>query len=164
VVNIARRAGVAVGNVHYHFGSRDKVLCEMLEALFAEYRGSMGRAAAAHRTFFPAFEASVRAYLDYLHRYPALMRLEEESRLYYPKLYKRNVAAFLTETSDAVREATRQGDLRAMNRGEGAVVAHLLMGMLHFVDHLIQKPGHPADEAIVTACVRFVRHGLNVRS
>ena len=33
VARIAERAGVAVGNLHYHFGSRDELLRELMETL-----------------------------------------------------------------------------------------------------------------------------------
>jgi AcrR family transcriptional regulator len=167
VVRIAGRAGVAVGNLHYHFGSRAELLRELMNwlvgQLLAEVRAALSETTGA----FAREEAGFRTYLAYVHRNPAYVRLAEEVRLHHPDLYERATAMWLEMFRDGIAEAVRDGELRPMDDDEIAATAHFLMGARYFLDQMIQGVDgrtYPGDDAVVGAYMKLVRSGLQNRS
>ena len=165
VAAIADQAGVAIGNLHYHFGSRDELLYELMRWQVAELLETVRKAIDAHDDFFAKDEAAFRAYLEYVRRHPACVRLAEEVRLHHPKLYDATNAMWLAMFRDALREGVARGQLRPMRADEIGVLAHLLMGTRYFVDQMILAGGGsgPSDELVVGAYVRLTRGGLGHR-
>jgi hypothetical protein len=96
-------------------------------------------------------------------RNPAYVRLAEEIRLHQPVLYQRGIALWLTMWCDGLREGVARGELRAMEEGEIAALAHFLLGARYFLDQMIAGVGgqpYPGDDAVVDAYLNLVRHGL----
>jgi len=160
---IAERAGVAVGNLHYHFGSRDELLCELMAWVQAELLAEMEAAVAPVPGYLAAEEASIRAYLIFVRRNPAYVRLAEEARLHEPALYRQGIATWLRLFREGLEEACKVGELRPMDSGEIAAVAHLLLGARYFLDQMLDgvdgRP-YPGDETVVSVYMTFVRNGL----
>ncbi len=163
VAAIADRAGVAVGNLHYHFGSRDDLLRELMTSVQAELLGVVENAIADVPGYLAAEEASIRAYLAFVHRNPAYVRLAEEARLHRPELYREGIATWLRLIREGLEEAGRAGEFRPMDRDEIASVAHFILGARYFLDQMIEgvdgRP-YPGDEAVIAAYMAFVRNGL----
>jgi len=163
VAAIANRAGVAVGNLHYHFGSRDDLLRELMTSVQAELLGVVENAIADVPGYLAAEEASIRAYLAFVHRNPAYVRLAEEARLHRPELYREGIATWLRLIREGLEEAGRAGEFRPMDRDEIASVAHFILGARYFLDQMIEgvdgQP-YPGDEAVIAAYMAFVRNGL----
>lgn len=163
VAVIADRAGMAVGNLHYHFGSRDELLRELMEWVQEELIGEMEAAIAEIPGYLAAEEASIRVYLGFVHRNPAYVRLADEARLHQPALYREGIATWLRLFREGLEEACRAGELRPMNAGEIAAVAHFLLGARYFLDQMIEgvygRP-YPGDDVVVSAYLTFVRNGL----
>lgn len=163
VAAIADRAGVAVGNLHYHFGSRDDLLRELMTSVQAELLGVVENAIADVPGYLAAEEASIRAYLAFVHRNPAYVRLAEEARLHRPELYREGIATWLRLIREGLEEAGRAGEFRPMDHDEIASVAHFILGARYFLDQMIEgvdgQP-YPGDEAVIAAYMAFVRNGL----
>jgi AcrR family transcriptional regulator len=163
VARIAARAGVAAGNLHYHYGSRDELLGELMEWLVEELHRQVEAAMPAEGSALEREEAAFRTYLAYVKRNPAYVRLAEEIRLHQPVLYQRGIALWLTMWCDGLREGVARGELRAMEEGEIAALAHFLLGARYFLDQMIAGVGgqpYPGDDAVVDAYLNLVRHGL----
>jgi AcrR family transcriptional regulator len=160
VAAIAEQAGVAIGNLHYHFGSRAELLLELMRWQVAELLETVRTAIEAHTDFFAKDEAAFRAYLGYVRRHPACVRLAEEVRLHHPKLYGATNAMWLAMFRDALRAGSARGELRPLGGDEIDVLAQLLMGARYFVDQMLQADGAPDDEVIVGTYVRLTRGGL----
>lgn len=163
VAAIAARAGVASGNLHYHFGSRDELLRELMEWVRAEANGGTEQAFADHDDFLAAEEASFRAYLAFVHRNPAYVRLVEEVRLHEPELYREGMSAWLRLFRKGLERASCRGEIRRLASGEIAALAHLLMGTRYFLDQMIlgvDGTPYPGDETVVAAHLGLVRGGL----
>ncbi len=95
VAGIAARAGVAVGNLHYHFGSRRGLLRELMGSLVADLMSRLHVADPDDSAdFFDRQRAGLLVYLDYLRANPAHVRLADEIRLHEPDLYRRAVAGW----------------------------------------------------------------------
>ena len=165
VAAIADAAGVAMGNLHYHFGSRDELLFELMTWLVNELQREVRNAIEQHDDFFAKDEAAFRAYLAYTRRNPACIRLAEEVRVHHPELYAETNAMWLAMFRDAIRQGVRRGQLRAMDEAEIGVLAHLLMGARYFVDQMIQgvNGDQPSDELMVSTYVGLTRGGLRKR-
>jgi AcrR family transcriptional regulator len=165
VAAIADVAGVAVGNLHYHFGSRDELLSELMTWLVRELQHEVRNAIAQHDEFFAKDEAAFRAYLAYTRRNPACVRLAEEVRVHHPALYAETNAMWLAMFRDAIGEGVRRGQLRSMSDEEIGVLAHLLMGARYFVDQMAQGANGdpPSDELMVSTYVELTRGGLRKR-
>jgi AcrR family transcriptional regulator len=143
VAAIAQKAGVAVGNLHYHFGSRDELLRELMQWQVGELLDAVRVAVAAGDDFFAKDEAAFSAYLAYVHRNPACIRLAEEVRLHHPKLYAETNAMWLAMFRDEIRDGVARGELRAMDDREIGALAHVLLGARYFVDQMIQSDDYP---------------------
>lgn len=164
VAAIAERAGVAVGNLHYHFGSRDDLLGELMEWVQAELIREMEEAFRGCDGYLDAEEASIRAYLAYVHRNPAYVRLAEEARLHRPELYREGISTWLTLFREGLEEASRSGEIRRLAPGESASLSHLLLGARYFLDQMIEGVdgrSYPGDDTVVATYLTFVRNGLS---
>lgn len=163
VAAIADRAGVAVGNLHYHFGSRDDLLRELMAWVQLELLGVVENAIADVPGYLAAEEASIRAYLAFVHRNPAYVRLAEEVRLHQPEFYREGIETWLRLIREGLEEASRAGEFRPMDQDEIASVAHFILGARYFLDQMIEgvdgRP-YPGDEAVIAGYMAFVRNAL----
>ncbi|MFP6656127.1 MAG: TetR/AcrR family transcriptional regulator [Myxococcota bacterium] len=166
VATIADRAGVAVGNLHYHFGSRDNLLDELMEWVQQEALSIMQVAIADAPHAYALHEATIRAHLAFVRRNPAYIRLAEEVRLHRPELYKRHIANWLRMIRENLEAGIRSNEIRSMEPDEIANTAYFMLGTRYFIDQMIEcvdgRP-YPGDEAIVSAYLDFVQIGLTKR-
>jgi len=163
VARIAERAGVAVGNLHYHFGSRDELLRELMESLVEELHAEVQAALPEAGSVLEREEAALRTYLAYVHRHPGWVRLSEEVRIHHPDLYQEGVALWLALFREGLEQAIGRGELRAMSEDEIAATAHFLLGTRYFLDQMIAgvdgRP-YPGDELVIRTYLNFVQGGL----
>ena len=95
VAAIAARAGVAIGNLHYHFGSRSELIRELMGSLASDLIARLQAAAADDPVdFFEHQRSWLRAYLHYMRENPAYVRLVDEIKVQEPELYRRAVAGW----------------------------------------------------------------------
>ncbi|MBW2287583.1 MAG: TetR/AcrR family transcriptional regulator [Deltaproteobacteria bacterium] len=165
VARIAARAGVAVGNLHYHFGSRRELLRELMGGLAADL---MSRLHAADTDdgadFFDRQRVGLLVYLDYARANPAYLRLADEIKLHEPDLYRRAVAGWVERMVTRIRVGIDQGTLRSMGDAEITAQAHFLLGVRHFLEQMLESVDAVEDEAVVDAYLGLVRDGLGRRS
>jgi AcrR family transcriptional regulator len=160
---IAARAGVAIGSLNYHFGSREELLRELMSSLTADLMSRLHATDANDdRDFFERERAGMLAYLDHLRANPAYLRLAGEIELHEPKLYRRAVADWLERVSARIRVGIARGDLRPMDDVEIAAQAYFILGASQFLDHRVRRDGRPCpgDEAVVDAYLALLRGGL----
>jgi AcrR family transcriptional regulator len=164
VARIAARAGVAVGNLNYHFGSRGELLRELMGALMADLMSRLHAAETDDSAdFFERQRAALLVYLDYLRANPAHVRLADEIKLHDPDLYRRAVAGWVERMAARIRVGMEQGTLRPMDDVEVAAQAHFLLGARHFLEQIVESIDGLEDEAVVDAYVALVRDGLRRR-
>lgn len=165
LARIAARAGVAIGNLNYHFGSRSELLRELMATLVADLVQRLHAIEADDGAdFFERQRASLLAYLDYLRANPAHVRLADEIKLHEPAMYRRAVAGWVERMAERIRAGIAQGSLREMGEAEVAAQAHFLLGARHFLEQTIEGPGGPADAAVVDAWLALLRGGLARRT
>ncbi len=160
---IAGRAGVAIGSLNYHFGSREELLRELMGALTADLMSRLHATDANDdRDFFERERAGMLVYLDHLRANPAYLRLAGEIELHEPKLYRRAVADWLERIAARIRAGIARGDLRPMDDAEIAAQACFMVGTSQCLDHRVHRDGHPypGDEAVVDAYLALLRGGL----
>jgi AcrR family transcriptional regulator len=160
---IATRAGVAIGSLNYHFGSREELLRELMASLTADLMSRLHATDASDdRDFFERERAGMQAYLDHLRANPAYQRLAGEIELHEPTLYRRTVADWLERVSGRIRAGIAGGDLRSMDDAEIAAQAYFMLGASQFLDHRVRRDGapYPADEPVVDAYLALLRGGL----
>lgn len=164
VARIAARAGVAVGNLNYHFGSRGELLRQSMASLMADLLPRLNAAEAHdHANFFERERAGLLVYLDYLRAHPAHVRLASEIRLHEPALYRRAVTGWLERIAARIRAGIAHGDLRPMGATQSSVLAHFLLGASQFLEHMMETAtgrAYPGDEAVVDAYITLLRKGL----
>ena len=161
VARIAERAGVAVGNLHYHFGSRKQLLRELMVSLIADLMERLHAIDAAEDAdFFERQRAGLLAYLHHLRAHPEQVRLADEIKLHDPALYRRAVTDWVERLAGRIRAGIEQGTLRRMGEAEIRAQAHFLLGARHFLEPMIDQRGGPADEAVVDAYLDLLHRGL----
>ena len=164
VTGIAARANTAVGNLHYHFGSRAELLRAMMRKLMADFSARLAaleRQRAEHATdFFERHRAGLLAYVDYVRSNPAHIRLVDEIRFLEPELYRQGIATWVELLSARLRDGIANGSVRPMDETEIAAQAHFLVGARRFLEDLVEVG---REEEIVDAYLGLVRHGLGTR-
>lgn len=163
---IAARAGVAIGSLHYHFGSREDLLRQLMSALTARLmQGLQAVDADDGADFFARERAGLLVYLEHLRANPAFLRLAGEIELHEPALYRRAVAEWRARIEARIRAGIARGDLRPMRDAEITAQACLMLGASQFLDHRQRRDGKPwpSDEAVVDAYLALLRDGLGRR-
>ncbi len=163
VAKIAARAGVAVGNLHYHFGSLDDLLRELMQQVTDQITSEALQAAESTGDVFEREEAVLRAYLRFVRRNPTYVRLAEEVRVHHPDIYNRVLSMWLELTRASLEDGIEDGTLRPMGREEIATLAHYLIGARYFLDQMIDGVhGHayPGDDVVVSTYMNLLRAGL----
>jgi AcrR family transcriptional regulator len=161
VARIAARAGVAVGNLHYHFGSRRELMRELMSSLVGDLIARLdGIEADDGADFFERQRAGLLVYLDYARANPAYVRLADEIKLHEPDLYRRAIAGWVERMVTWIRIGIDQGTLRPMDDAEITAQAHFLLGARHFLEQMLENVAAVGDEAVVDAYLSLVRDGL----
>jgi len=163
LAEVAHRAGVAVGNVSYHFGSREELLHEVMQGVADRLREAVVQAGVAGRDVFERGEAALRAYLAFLRAHPWYVQMSEQVRSHRPDIYRRNLVFWLDLHRSAVREGIEEGTLRPMTDEELTATAYLIVGAHYFVDQMIEGTGgqsYPGDDIVVAAYMKLFRGGL----
>jgi len=161
VARIAARAGVAVGNLHYHFGSRRELLRELMGSLVADLMSRLHDADPDDSAdFFDRQRAGLLVYLDYLRANPAYLRLADEVKLHEPDLYRQAVAGWVERMVARIRVGIERGTLRPMDAAEITAQAHFLLGARHFLEQMMESVDGLGDEAVVDAYLALLRDGL----
>jgi AcrR family transcriptional regulator len=159
---IAARAGVAIGSLNYHFGSREELLRELMASLTNDLLTRL------HATdpddddtdFFERERAGLLVYLAYLRANPAYLRLAGEIRLHEPALFRRAVGDWVARITARIRAGIARGTLRPMDDDEIAAQAYFMLGASLFLDQVIERRPYPGDEAVVDAYLELLRAGL----
>lgn len=160
---IAVRAGVAIGSLNYHFGSREELLRELMSGLTADLMARLHATDANDAAgFFERERAGLLVYLDHLRANPAYLRLAAEIALHEPELYRRVTADWLARIAARIRAGVARGDLRPMDDAEIAAQAYFVLGAHRFLDHRVRRDGqpYPSDDVIVGAWLALLRDGL----
>jgi AcrR family transcriptional regulator len=168
VARIAERAGVAIGNLHYHFGSRRELLRELMGTLVADLLSRLQVAIPDEQAdYFDTERTGLLVYLEYLRANPAYAQLADEVRLHEPELYRRAVAGWIENFVTRIRADVDRGTIRPMTDAEIAIQAHFLLGARHYLAQMMDgvdgRP-YPGDEAVVDAYLTLVRDGLQSRN
>ncbi len=163
---VAGRAEVAIGNVSYHFGSRDELLLALMRSVADQVREHVLRPTEGGRDYFERAEAGLRGYLDFVHRYPASVRMGEQVRHYRPEIHRRFVDAWLELHQTGLRKGIEEGTLRPMSAGEIVATAHFIIGVSHSLEQMIEsidESNYPGDDVVVETFMRMLRGGLERR-
>lgn len=165
VNRIAARANVAVGSLHYHFGSRDELLRAMMQRLLADLFRRLAEAEAddAEADFFARHRAELLAYVQYLRANPAHIRLTDEIKFLEPELYARGIADWVAILTAKIRAGIAEGSIRELDDTEVTAQAHFLLGARHFLEDMLRADEPSRDEAVVDAYLGLVRDGLGQR-
>jgi AcrR family transcriptional regulator len=159
VTGIAARANTAVGNLHYHFGSRAELLRAMMRKLMADFSARLAAVDAEHAgDFFERHRAGLLAYVAYMRSNPAHIRLVDEIKFLEPELYRQGITAWVELLSSRLRDGIANGSVRPMDDVEIAAQAHFLVGAHRFLEDLVGEVGR--EKEVVDAYLGLVRRGL----
>ena len=160
VSGIAARAHTAVGNLHYHFGSRAELLRAMIERLMTDFADRLAAVESEHiPDFFDRHRAELLAYVAYVRENPAHIRLVDEIKFVEPELYEQGVASWVRLLTQRLRDGVASGSVRPMDDVEIGAQAHFLVGARRFLEDLVVGDVG-SEERIVDAYLRLIRSGL----
>ena len=159
MANIAAKADVAVGILNYHFGSRQKMLHELMSIETQKFWSHMF-VPRADRGFFEYEAAIVRVYLEFLHANPSHLQLAEEIRRHEPELYRQGAGEQLEGIVERIEAAIRRGELASMNMAEIRTRAYLIYGSYTFLDRLIEDNEYPGDEFVISIVINMFKSGF----
>jgi AcrR family transcriptional regulator len=161
LARIAARAHVALGSVGYHFGSRDKLLRELMTGLMGDLMARLDAVdTVGGADFFERERAALLTYLDHVRTHPALVRLADEIKLHDPDLYRRGADRMAERMAARIRAGIEEGTLRPMDEPQIAAQAQFLLGARYFLERMVENGDGPGDEAVVDSYLGLVRDGL----
>ncbi len=164
VARIAARAGVAIGSLHYHFGSRAELIRELMRQLMVDYLARVQAAEAQSAgDYFARERAVLLAYVAHVRRHPAYVRLADEIKLHEPELYRRGAALWTERMAGRIRAGIAEGALRPMDEAEITLRASFLTGARHSLEQLVDDDSSLSDEEVVDSYLDLVCNGLGVR-
>ena len=163
VARIAARAGVAIGSLNYHFGSRAALILELMRQLMDDYMTRVQAAEAeSGGDYFSRERAVLLAYVAHVRRHPSYLRLADEIKLQEPELYRRGTHHWAERMAGRIRAGIEEGTLRPMDEATIRLKAHLLVGARHAREDLAQSELALSDDQVVDAYLELVRDGLGV--
>ena len=161
LARIAARAGVALGSVNYHFGSRDDLLRELMTSLMGDLMLRLDAVDAGEGAdFFERERAALLTYLDHVRSHPALVRLTDEIKLHEPDLYRRGADRMAQRMAARIRAGIAEGALRPMADPEVVAQAQFLLGARHFLERMVESGDGIGDEVVIDSYIGLVRDGL----
>jgi AcrR family transcriptional regulator len=156
---IAAEAGVALGMMNYHFGSKQQLLLELMASQVDAFVSRLPPRAEGEGFF--TYELSLLGtYLDFLHVTPAYVRLTEEVRHHAPDLYRQGVDANVAEIEKRLRIGIERQELRPMPDSEVLANAYLIQGAYSFLDRFLEDPRFPGNQVLLNAVQRLLKQGL----
>jgi len=164
VARIAARAGVAIGSLNYHFGSRGALIRELMLQLMDDYFARVKAVEArGGDDYFARERALLLAYVEHVRSSPSYVRLAEEIRVYEPDLYRRGAHHWVERMAGRIRTGIAEGSLQPIKDAEIMLKAHLLVGARHALEELAQSDESLENTDVVDAYLDLVRSGLGVR-
>jgi len=161
LAKVAARAGVAVGVLNYHFGSKRELMRRVMVAVHRDLRDQLLFALpVGSDDFFEQERAGLLAYIRYLRANPAHSRLAEEVRQHDPELHEQGIEAWIKQFSARVQSGVKRGAIPPMNDLETRIQAHFVLGAYSIFDLLLQSRPYPGDEAVADAFLGLLRNGL----
>ncbi len=159
MANIAAKAEVAVGILNYHFGSRQKLLHELMSSQVQSFWSHMSLPREG-RAFFDYEAAILKIYLEFLHANPYYVQLSEEIRRFEPELYQQGIGNQLLGIIERIKAGIRRGELSSMSTDEIRTRAYLIHGAYTFLNRLMDDDKYPGDEFVITIVMNMLRNGL----
>ena len=159
MANIAARAEVAVGILNYHFGSRKKMLTELMSTQVENFWSSLSLPRAG-RDFFEYETAILRLYLEFLHANPYFVQLAEEIRRLEPEMSRQRAKMQLNGVVTRLTGGVDRGELPSMEADEIRTRAYLILGAYTFLDRLVEDDNYPGDEFVIQIVMNMLRYGL----
>lgn len=161
VARVAARAGVAIGVLNYHFGSRRELMRRLMVSVHRDLRDQLlFSLPAGSDDFFEQERAGLLAYIAYLRANPAHARLAEEVRIHDPELHALGVEAWLEQFVARVRSGIERGLIAPMKDLEIRTQGHFVLGAYRIFDQLLQAEVYPGDETVADAFLGLLRGGL----
>ena len=161
VARVAARAGVAVGVLNYHFGSKRELMRRLMVSVHRELWEQMLFALPpGSDDFFEQERAGLLAYITYLRANPAHVRLAEEVRANDPELHQLGVAAWLEQFVARACVGIERGLIPPMEDDEIRTQGYFVLGAYSIFDQLLQADPYPGDAAVADAFLGLLRNGL----
>ncbi len=161
VARVAARAGVAVGVLNYHFGSKRELMRRLMVSVHRELWEQMLFALPpGSDDFFEQERAGLLAYITYLRANPAHVRLAEEVRANDPELHQLGVAAWLEQFVARACVGIERGLIPPMEDDEIRIQGFFVLGAYSIFDQLLQADPYPGDDAVADAFLGLLRNGL----
>ena len=163
VSEIAEEAGVALGNLYYHFRSREELLLAVTGRLVRLMSREVVNAVRDLDGFFAKEEAGFRAYISFVKRYPGYAQLAHEVRFIFPEENREVMERWVSAIADSFRGGIATGELGPMTEPEIDSCVHLLLGTRQYIDQLLAGltgSSWPGDEVMVGTYMKMLRSGI----
>ena len=161
VARVAARAGVAIGVLNYHFGSKRELMRRLMVSVHRDLRDQLLFALpAGSDDFFEQERAGLLAYIAYLRMNPAHARLAEEVRTHDPELHALGVEAWMEQFVVRARTGIERGQIAPMKDAEIRTQGYFVLGAYGIFDQLLQAEPYPGDKVVADLFLGLLRGGL----
>lgn len=162
IVEITRRAKVALGTFYTYFDSKDEVFRALVHDMSEQVRLAVAPAFAERRGTLDGEEKALAAFLAFVRNHQQVYRIIDEAEFVDPAGFRRHYETTAARIGERLEEGTAAGALRpARDPLDAEVRAWAIMGMNVFLGLRFGVWGEEEGDQVAAAASRLLRDGLN---
>ena len=161
IIEITRRAKVALGTFYTYFDSKEEVFRALVRDMSEQVRLAVAPALADGRGTLQGEERALAAFLDFVRSHQQVYRIIDEAEFVDPEGFRRHYESTAERIAERLAEGTAAGHLAEPGSALAAEVrAWALMGMNVFLGLRFGVWGKEDPAEVAAAANRLLREGL----
>jgi AcrR family transcriptional regulator len=164
IIEITRRAKVALGTFYTYFDSKEEVFRALVRDMSEQVRLAVAPALAAGRDALEGEQRALAAFLTFVQDHQQVYRIIDEAEFVDPEGFRRHYETTAARIAERLAQGVDSGALAAAESPlEAEVRAWAVMGMNVFLGLRFGVWGQEDGAAVAAAANRLLREGLAKR-
>jgi AcrR family transcriptional regulator len=164
IIEITRRAKVALGTFYTYFDSKEEVFRALVRDMSEQVRLAVAPALGDQRGTLEGEERALAAFLAFVRGHQQVYRIIDEAEFVDPEGFRLHYESTATRIAERLAEGVDAGALRpAQDKLDSEVRAWALMGMNVFLGLRFGIWGKEDEASVAAAANRLLREGLGRR-
>jgi AcrR family transcriptional regulator len=157
IVDLTRRAGVALGTFYVHFPDKKALFVELVDSLGTRLRHHLAERVSGAATRLEMERRGLEAFLDFVTQHRHLYRIVRQADFVDQACFRRYYRRMAEGYAAGLAAAIKRGEIR---RGDPEVLCYCLMGIADFLGMRWVLWEKKPRASIVTDAMAFIEGGL----
>lgn len=158
ISSITTRAGVGQGTFYLYYRSKEEVFLTVVREIGRHLRRHIRAAADGAADRQEAERLGLRAFLEFTHEHPGLLRIVQESQFVDAAVFREYYECLAQNYSDSLRNAGAHG---AITPDDADTRAWAMMGIGHFLGmRWCLWEGQLPQDKVIEQAMQMVSHGI----